>query len=903
MWEKVSHDEVVGFLEMLEAEELSDLAGIDDNAQRKELLASFAKSRTSTQSRFSEKDLLPENALGDHTPREIASDDSDSDTASRTAASVASLVGGSQKKRRERPKALNVETALLRNMQAVVKASQASGKRQRNSIRMHLKNPPIVYAPVVTVLCTRLPIYRALKSTLLAIDLSFKRSKGLPLERILRNVLREVPIPPMGRLTVAYSVNDVNINIRRAPPNTLPELQSDFRILFNLLSVENIVRVFLALLVEDKVVIHAASYSVLAEVMDTFLQLLFPLQWHHIYIPVLPPSLHEFLEAPTPYFVGAHTATLMMEEDSIEDVVIVDLNSDEVFSAVPFPTPPHKSKKKLIAALKEIVTHASPEAEEIRLASSCIALPCVYNVPDQHPRSYSAVFSSRTQGFHVFRSNSLRNPPSVTNSPSTLDKPGQVVERDRTPSLVTVQSKGDSEVGVSEAAWGPISMAFLRFFTKLLNRYQEYLLPNPEPMAPLADVFDAAAFLKNDLGDERSGDFGKKFIESLAFAEFITRAAYPEPTFYDIRMFNESITAKRNRSRLSQSKATPFLSNTDWEHRHIYHCPLPDARGLEGYLPLKTSPSQVHVPEFNPALFGQRIWSRSFTTFDDVSTEFLGYPPIDSNLLKSNTWADIQQERERALTSRVQELGEQNAKVAMSAGVLSAIIKSRTQRKAYLKLQQAVKYLQRCARAAGARRRFLRTKSSVLMSQRYCRGWMARREALRRRTAMLRLNTFARRILRQGRLCALVELVVRAKVLALTVDTLLLWTSLQFTCLEKAKLEQAMSRVYGRNDPNLSIRSWEQAKTNAEVEFQAFRQLSKSQLQTRKKQAMEEKKTIYAKIKSEVKADEFEQWCTQFGINVKAKKRKQKLVDKLFVSTEPELAAPSAQLVLRVCKM
>lgn len=32
--------------------------------------------------------------------------------------------------------------------------------------------------------------------------------------------------------------------------------------------------------------------------------LLFPFSWPHVYVPILPASLHHFLDAPVPYLMG-----------------------------------------------------------------------------------------------------------------------------------------------------------------------------------------------------------------------------------------------------------------------------------------------------------------------------------------------------------------------------------------------------------------------------------------------------------------------------------------------------------------------------------------------------------------------------------------------------------------------
>ncbi len=37
---------------------------------------------------------------------------------------------------------------------------------------------------------------------------------------------------------------------------------------------------------------------------ETITSLMFPFAWHHIYIPILPSDLLDYLEAPTPFLIG-----------------------------------------------------------------------------------------------------------------------------------------------------------------------------------------------------------------------------------------------------------------------------------------------------------------------------------------------------------------------------------------------------------------------------------------------------------------------------------------------------------------------------------------------------------------------------------------------------------------------
>ncbi|KAF7245524.1 DENN domain-containing protein 5A, partial [Varanus komodoensis] len=49
------------------------------------------------------------------------------------------------------------------------------------------------------------------------------------------------------------------------------------------------------------------NYQRLMTVAETITALMFPFQWQHVYVPILPASLLHFLDAPVPYLMGLHS--------------------------------------------------------------------------------------------------------------------------------------------------------------------------------------------------------------------------------------------------------------------------------------------------------------------------------------------------------------------------------------------------------------------------------------------------------------------------------------------------------------------------------------------------------------------------------------------------------------------
>lgn len=107
--------------------------------------------------------------------------------------------------------------------------------------------------------------------------------------------------------------------------------------------------VFLALLLECKIVLISEHYTLLTICAESLRLLVQPLRWCHVYVPLLPEVMVDHLiGCPTPYIMGLHRRTLLAKEDfPLQDVVQVDLDNDLVeapskdldFSSVPFAAP------------------------------------------------------------------------------------------------------------------------------------------------------------------------------------------------------------------------------------------------------------------------------------------------------------------------------------------------------------------------------------------------------------------------------------------------------------------------------------------------------------------------------------------------------------------------------------
>ena len=117
------------------------------------------------------------------------------------------------------------------------------------------------------------------------------------------------------------------------PPAGFPDVDdSCFRCLFDCLSAENLIFVVSAVLLEQRILLHSEHLDTLNKCGEALIALLFPLCWQHVYVPLLPTQLLEYLSAPVPFIMGVHTSCLASQEgiESLPSSVVVHLDFNKV---------------------------------------------------------------------------------------------------------------------------------------------------------------------------------------------------------------------------------------------------------------------------------------------------------------------------------------------------------------------------------------------------------------------------------------------------------------------------------------------------------------------------------------------------------------------------------------------
>lgn len=100
----------------------------------------------------------------------------------------------------------------------------------------------------------------------------------------------------------------------------------DFRSLVGCLRFEQILQIFASAVLERRIVFLADDLSTLSQCIHAAAALLYPFNWAHTYIPVVPESLLDTVCCPTPFMVGVQTRFLQEVLDRpMEEVLLVNL--------------------------------------------------------------------------------------------------------------------------------------------------------------------------------------------------------------------------------------------------------------------------------------------------------------------------------------------------------------------------------------------------------------------------------------------------------------------------------------------------------------------------------------------------------------------------------------------------
>ncbi|XP_062516429.1 DENN domain-containing protein 3-like isoform X2 [Corticium candelabrum] len=184
------------------------------------------------------------------------------------------------------------------------------------------------YVPTCVCLIASQPYFQVLKDCLTNLlsrltDSTLKLNSTL-LEFIPKLAL--IPVPPAGSVSVKFREFGYAHSLYPTLPYR-PVCGLHLHHPFTLFSVDDILTIVGCILTEKQIVFFSSMLALLTPVIECFFAYVLPFIWRHVYIPVLPGNLIDYISAPGTFIMGCHA---QFEEDLPDGIVAINLDKGTV---------------------------------------------------------------------------------------------------------------------------------------------------------------------------------------------------------------------------------------------------------------------------------------------------------------------------------------------------------------------------------------------------------------------------------------------------------------------------------------------------------------------------------------------------------------------------------------------
>ncbi|XP_025271150.1 DENN domain-containing protein 1A isoform X1 [Camponotus floridanus] len=160
-------------------------------------------------------------------------------------------------------------------------------------------------------------------------------ASGEDLWKFLENIYTcGVPIPG-NSISISLPNSTANFICQSPKQFQLPSIPENRNLTeyYSAIDSNNMMVIFASMLYERRIIFISKRLSRLSACVQACNALIYPMIWQHIYIPVLPLSLIDYLLAPMPFLIGVPTSTLQkVPKSDLGEVVILDADNNTIES-------------------------------------------------------------------------------------------------------------------------------------------------------------------------------------------------------------------------------------------------------------------------------------------------------------------------------------------------------------------------------------------------------------------------------------------------------------------------------------------------------------------------------------------------------------------------------------------
>ena len=239
---------------------------------------------------------------------------------------------------------------------------KSSFKKQKSenlfSLQQKTKNKKMKYYYIPKILClvSVHPFFEEHKKILCNIyKYTLKKNLTIPIEKIIMNLVCEIPIPPKGLLKLNYHFFDEKIILCQNKINTLININEEIKLIFHTFKVQQILEIFKYILYELKIIFFSEQKDILCPIIYGFINLIYPFSYNFQVNSFLPSNSYILLESISPFIFGINKEykgnffrDYNLNINELE-LIIIDIDQCNIYNLYndKFPELPDMPLKKL----------------------------------------------------------------------------------------------------------------------------------------------------------------------------------------------------------------------------------------------------------------------------------------------------------------------------------------------------------------------------------------------------------------------------------------------------------------------------------------------------------------------------------------------------------------------------
>ena len=195
------------------------------------------------------------------------------------------------------------------------------------------------YFPKIICFISLKPFYNYQKEILLQIYDYYKNQDNItkPLEKIVLNILCNIPMPPKGLNVYHYNLEEKykKVDIKEVRMNKLKNIDEEVFVMFKYFNTNNLIEIFKYVLFETKTIVFGTKINDLCSFIYSIISILYPFTYPFQVSSCIHKNAFEVLESISPYIIGINKKYYdsFFAENNIEikgtSFITVDLDNKE----------------------------------------------------------------------------------------------------------------------------------------------------------------------------------------------------------------------------------------------------------------------------------------------------------------------------------------------------------------------------------------------------------------------------------------------------------------------------------------------------------------------------------------------------------------------------------------------